>query len=856
MIVKSYLSYARGETSLSLWGLLAPLGWVARVLVSARNFAYDHGMAGSSEPGVPVISVGNLTLGGTNKTPFVEMLALEINRRGIRVGVVSRGYKGKATAPEIVGSLDPEAFAGDEPLLLQHRLPGVPIAVANDRSEGIALLKNLEKVELAVADDAFQHRKLRRDVDIVLVDALCPWGNGRLFPAGLLREGSEALERAHLVVITKADQVPAERLEALKAELSSKVPPDRIFCSRLAVSSWDRWDGGWKTEPGHPMAGLPVLAFSAIGNPASFRRSLEQQGVILNAEFSFRDHHRFTGKDLDRLVAEARARNAEALVCSEKDIYNLAAGWEPPLPLFVPRVRTEIIQAEDRFWKTLWGSLRPRLVVASNGYGEDAIGVILGEKLREAMPKAEILAFPLVGVGKPYSESGFAVVSPVAETPSGGIVKYSLLDLLRDLRFGLVKIIMEQLKSWRTLRHRSRAAFCVGDVYLALQALWGQGGAPVLVATAKTAYIAGHWGLERFVLRHRIARVWARDEETARELRGAGVKACFSGNPIMDLAGATSTEILEWPGEGKHRILLLPGSRSRAYAEFPILLETALLLSARSDCRFLAVIAPTIDRDELVSHSAGWKTGREGAESLRNGTVEVFLYDGALSAAARAAELVIGLGGTANQLCAGLGIPVLSVEEKGKFVQKRILQDAERLVPRNPGALAEAALAILEDPGLRSHMSRTGIARLGQPGALDAVVKFALEELGLGPKGISLYPPLRKPRRSGGLMKTLAIIPARLASTRLPEKPLIDVGGKPLVVRVMDQVMRCDKGRPDPCRDRFGKNRRNRDAQRGNGRNDPGRPEERRRPCRFCRGRPSRGGSRPEHPGGRPVGGT
>ncbi len=122
--------------------------------------------------GLPVVSVGNLTLGGTNKTPFVEMLVQEVAARGIRVGIVSRGYKGGATAPEIVGRSAPGSFAGDEPMLLHHRLPDVPIAVANDRNEGITLLGAEENVELAVADDAFQHRRLRRDVDIVLVDAL------------------------------------------------------------------------------------------------------------------------------------------------------------------------------------------------------------------------------------------------------------------------------------------------------------------------------------------------------------------------------------------------------------------------------------------------------------------------------------------------------------------------------------------------------------------------------------------------------------------------------------------------------------------------------------------------------------
>lgn len=734
MIVRSFLRYARGETPFSPWTALAPLGWVAGVLVKARNFSYDHGVLESRVSTLPVVSVGNLTLGGTNKTPFVEMLVQEVAARGIRVGIVSRGYKGGATAPEIVGRSAPGSFAGDEPMLLHHRLPDVPISVANDRNEGITLLGAEENVELAVADDAFQHRRLRRDVDIVLVDALCPWGNGRLFPAGLLREGAEALRRAHLVVITKADQVSSDRLEHLEREIDNLVEPGRVFRSRLAVSRWDRWDGTW--QPGGPdtMSGKSAVAFSAIGNPASFRRSLEQQGVRVDAEYCFRDHHRFTEKDLAKLCEKARFLGSDTLVCSEKDIYNLPPGWVPPIPLFVPRVRTEIVGEPERFWKTLWASLRPRLVVASNGYGEDAIGVILGKKLREALPQAEILAFSLVGSGKPYADARFEVVSPKAETPSGGIVKYNILDFLRDLRFGLIGIIREQIRGWEGLRSRQGPVFCVGDVYLALQALWGLGGAPALVATAKTAYIAGHLGVERFVLKHRVAQVWARDGETAAELSLSGVKARFAGNPIMDLASPSEAATLEWPGSGGRKILLLPGSRSRAYGEFPLLLDAASRIEKRLACRFLAVIAPTIDRGELVARVPGWESLSVGFPRLRKGRLEVFLYDGALPGAARSAELVIGLGGTANQLCAGLGVPVVSVVEKGKLVQKRILQDAERLVPKDAGALADAACEILENTALWRHMSETGIARLGRPGALDEVVRFALEDLGLALK--------------------------------------------------------------------------------------------------------------------------
>jgi len=533
----------------------------------------DHGLLERRVSALPVVSVGNLTLGGTNKTPFVEMLVQEVAARGIRVGIVSRGYKGGATAPEIVGRSAPGSFAGDEPMLLHHRLPDVPIAVANDRNEGITLLGAEENVELAVADDAFQHRRLRRDVDIVLVDALCPWGNGRLFPAGLLREGAEALRRAHLVVITKADQVSSDRLEYLEREIENLVEPGRLFRSRLAVSRWDRWDGTW--EPGGPdtMSGKSAVAFSAIGNPASFRRSLEQQGVRSNADIAS-GYHRFTKRP--REACEKARFWFHTLVCSERT--STCSMWVLRW-LYCPEMRTGS-SANRRVWKTL-GFLRPASAPNSMGRRHR---VILGRSF--VKPSDGDLAFSLVGSGKPYADARFEVVSPVAETPSGGIVKYNILDFLRDLRFGLIGIIREQILGWEDLRNRQGPVFCVGDVYLALQALWGLGGAPALVATAKTAYIAGHLGIERFVLKHRVAQVWARDEETAAELSLSGVKARFAGNPIMDLASPSEAATLEWPGSGGRKILLLPGSRSRAYGEFPLLLDAASRIEKRLACRF------------------------------------------------------------------------------------------------------------------------------------------------------------------------------------------------------------------------------------------------------------------------------
>ncbi|MDR1978122.1 MAG: tetraacyldisaccharide 4'-kinase [Synergistaceae bacterium] len=767
-----------------MWAFLIPASWIVSLWIEMMDFSYRHGLRCGAkravEPPIPVVSVGNLTYGGTNKTPFVEMLCRALRARGVSVGIVSRGYGGDGDNPDarviergrIEGVEADRRFVGDEPLLLSARLPDVPVAVSRDRVKGLEELKS-RGIRLAVADDAFQHRRVARDVDIVLIDAACAFGSGRPIPAGILRESPSALRRAHIVVVTKVEQVDGPTLSALRRKLARFVPEDRIFDARLKVVDWVFCARSRDFRPFEgSVQGRKLMAFSAIGNPGSFIRSLEREGACVVGQRHFRDHHAYSEEDMKTLYAQRAACEAEFLVCTEKDIYNLPPSWqetgcgESP-PLLVPRVAT-VLEEPERFVRVLVEYLRPHIVVASNGYGEDAIGVLLAKKLRDAFPEAEVLAFPLVGRGEPYGSQGFPVVSAPSVTPSGGVLKYRLRDLWGDIRAGLLGHIRAQQRAWRRIARRVRTPLCVGDVYLLLHTLWGQGVAPLFVATAKTVYLSGHWRLERFLIRRHCRRTWTRDQGSADQLTASGADALYAGSPIMDLLGDVVPSNASFSSKpffpARPKVLLLPGSRARAYDDVKLLLSAAERLRASMACDYVMVLAPTLSLSRLVDACEGWRLDGEldaefdgeldweldgKNEGLTKGGIRIRLHSGDVSTAAAGASLLLGFGGTANQLCAGMGIPVVSIDEKGKRVQKKLLGDAEILAEPTPSALADCALRILTTPELYEKMASAGRARMGDPGALDDVVRCAAEELGWSVR-CEVYKELERSLRSSG----------------------------------------------------------------------------------------------------------
>lgn len=735
-LTKSYLSYTRGEVKFSPWAILKPLSWVGAAVIKTSQFLYDHGIFISEEMPLPVISIGNITTGGTNKTPFVEYVTKHFCSAGLKPGIISRGYGGKTSQPVVIlnGNADRNVVS-DEPLLLSGRLPDVPIAVSRDRCADVkALLKYTPDV--VIADDAFQHRKMGRDMDIVLVDAICPFGNGSTLPIGTLREVPNSLSRAHIVVISKSDQVSAEKLTELKKTISQWVPEEHIFYSKLGAPQWHRWTGhNFVPCSNDEVKSKALTVFSGIGNPRSFYRTVNGTGNKFITAFEFKDHHRYSSAELTRVETTAKKLNGSALCCTEKDIYNLPAGYVPQLPLYVPRIMAQIDE-ERRFWKIVAEIMRPQMIVASNGYGEDAMGVKLALKIRDRFPSALVGAFPLVGEGTPYKKENIKIFPPLSYSPTGGIIKYHLKDLLREIRAGLLRHIREQLQCWKKVRNRCRTVLCVGDAYLLCNTVLGQSKKALLVATAKTQFISGHWRLESFLFRWGAKKVWTRDEETAVELKKNKVNAVFEGNPIMDLVSDNIKEPL-W-GEGR-RILLLPGSRNRAYNDLKLLLDTLQLISRQYEFSAVMVVAPSLEIKKLVAAAEGWNFD---GKYLCCGQLKVLITRCDVADAARGAELLLGLGGTANQVCAGMGIPVLSVKEKGKFVQKKLLGDAELLVDRKPESLAEAALSLLGNPHRLAEMGRVGKARLGRSGALDSVVHYAAENLGWQKK-CELYEKLK-----------------------------------------------------------------------------------------------------------------
>jgi len=296
--------------------------------VYTRNRYYDRGSAGC-RPTVPVISVGNITVGGTGKTPTVGWLADRLSESGRRPAVVSRGYGGTAGRGPLVvsrgsGPLCGPESCGDEPFLLATALHTVPVVVGSDRCAAAAVAVELG-ARVVILDDGFQHRRIARELDIVLLDATDPFGNGNLLPAGPLREPLNALERAGLVLITRYDGSTAvDVIERQVRRYNPSVPILRSHHRRL----------GFRDASGHSVeAPRRAVVFCGIGNPASFRADVQAESVEVVVFEALRDHHRYLPTELAELRARAIALDA-VLVTTEKDRVRLPAhdgDDDPPL---------------------------------------------------------------------------------------------------------------------------------------------------------------------------------------------------------------------------------------------------------------------------------------------------------------------------------------------------------------------------------------------------------------------------------------------------------------------------------------------------------------------------------------------
>jgi tetraacyldisaccharide 4'-kinase len=324
-----------------------PYGWAHQL----RLQAYHRRWLTVKRLPCRVISIGNLTLGGTGKTPMVEAVANLLRQEGLRVGVLSRGYGGSSRAALTVVSdgakclLSPDV-AGDEPVLLAERLPGVPVVVGRNRYAAGMLAVERFGVEVIVLDDGFQHVQLARDLDILLLDASRPFGNGRLFPRGDLRECPAALARAHATVFTRWS--PDSTHPNAPPQLPPLTPP--IFYSQHQPLDLHVLNDG-QTLPLTTLKGRRILAFCGIGRPDHFRQTLQGLEAEVAACITFPDHHPFARAEIESLVRKAKDQGAETLVTTEKDGVRLRKYRPLPGHIWELRIRATIV-APETLWKT------------------------------------------------------------------------------------------------------------------------------------------------------------------------------------------------------------------------------------------------------------------------------------------------------------------------------------------------------------------------------------------------------------------------------------------------------------------------------------------------------------------------
>lgn len=330
--------------------LLVPFGKIYGRVVDVRNRLYDRGAFRSYDLSALTISVGNLTTGGTGKTPLVALIAKLLIEKGETVCILTRGYgrvnpKGRVLVSDGEAVLVDAATGGDEPVELAHKLEGKTIIVADaDRVAAAKWAREKFPITAFILDDGFQHRRARRDLDIVCIDATNPCGNGQILPAGTLRESFKGLDRADAIVITRTEQT--DSVDDLENRLMERNLQARIFRTSTTIAGLQAiasFPGDSTVE--RQEAGS-LMAFTGIGNPDNFFRSLEKRQFNVIATRSFPDHHRFTQDDMRSVEIAARKVGATAIVTTAKDAVKLNI-FEFDLACYVAIAETKIENIEQ-----------------------------------------------------------------------------------------------------------------------------------------------------------------------------------------------------------------------------------------------------------------------------------------------------------------------------------------------------------------------------------------------------------------------------------------------------------------------------------------------------------------------------
>ncbi len=327
-----------------LWGLSLPYG----AAVALRNTAYACGWTRIERVDAPVVSIGNLTTGGTGKTPLAAFLARWFRARGVRVCFLSRGYRAGNDA------------LNDEALVLEHLCPDVPHLQNRDRVAAARTALDELDMRLLILDDGFQHRRLARDLDVVLVDALEPWGGGHLLPRGFLREARRGLRRAHIAIVTRVDAVAASDVQRIRREIERAAPGLPVATVRFEVGGLANWSGTRRDFP-VPSDG-PIGAFCGIGNPRAFAATLSAAEISTSAWREYPDHHRYSREDVVELIEWGRSTGLAAILTTRKDLVKLQTDRLGEVPLWCVDQEASVVDGAevlDRLLETVLAKVTP-----------------------------------------------------------------------------------------------------------------------------------------------------------------------------------------------------------------------------------------------------------------------------------------------------------------------------------------------------------------------------------------------------------------------------------------------------------------------------------------------------------------
>lgn len=336
---------------------LRPFSFVYDQVVGVKNALYDRGVIGSYKAPVPVVSIGNLTVGGTGKTPITDFCLKQLTEAGFKVAVVSRSYRAKANAPCLVDTKkeNAAAFYGDEPVLLAKANPTVSVFVGPSKWRTVQYACSENSFDLIIVDDGFQHRRLQRNLNIVILDATEALANYEVLPEGRARESWSGLQRADLVLITKCNQASTEDLASLEA----KIPVGKevlYFAYDLQIFR-NLGTGAELTRD--QLQDKKFFLVSAIARPDVFEKMMRDVGNVAKNSLHFRDHHPYTTADIENIVVEYKKSQSEFVVTTEKDAVKLQNLLTRPEMFWAASLQVTELGHKGRLYEIISQLLRP-----------------------------------------------------------------------------------------------------------------------------------------------------------------------------------------------------------------------------------------------------------------------------------------------------------------------------------------------------------------------------------------------------------------------------------------------------------------------------------------------------------------